>query len=196
MLDKFKGLYRIPSARAVWWDYSQAGLYFVTICTQGMSCCLGKIENNKIQLSSIGIIAENCWKDIPNHLPGVKLHAMVVMPNHVHGIVEILPASMAETLHATSVRAHPASMGETLRATSLQVSSGKNSKMAAISPRKGSLASIVRSYKSAVSKMVHPLYPEFCWQERYFDNIIKDIPAYQRIAAYIENNVSSWHGDK
>ena len=187
MSDKFKDIYRIPTARAAWWDYRHAGLYFVTICTHGMECCLGKIENSEIQLSDIGIIAETCWKDIPNHIPYVKLHAMVVMPNHVHGIIEISPGLRVETLHATS-----------LNATSLHAppaSLAKNREMAAISPKKGSLASLVRSYKSAVSKQVHPLHPQFCWQERYFDNIIKDSPSYQRIEAYIENNVGSWDDD-
>ena len=191
-------IYRIPTARAAWWDYSHAGLYFVTICTHGMECCLGKIENKKICLSRIGKIAEACLKDIPNHMPYVKLHAMVVMPNHVHGILEILPGSRVETLHATSLHVPPPSPVETLHATSLHAppaSPAKNRKMAAISPKKGSLASIVRSYKSAVSKQVHPLHPQFCWQERYYDNIIKDTPAYQRIEAYIENNVGSWDDD-
>jgi REP element-mobilizing transposase RayT len=34
MTDKFQHKYRIPSARAPWWDYSQNGAYFITICTQ------------------------------------------------------------------------------------------------------------------------------------------------------------------
>ncbi len=185
MSDKFKELYRIPTSRAEWWDYSKAGLYFITICTHRMECSLGKIENDEILLSDIGTIAETCWKEIPNHFPYVKLHAMVVMPNHVHGILEILPAAVVETLHATSVHA-----------TSVPVPPAKKKIMASISPPKGSLASIIRSYKSAVSKQAHLLHPQFCWQERYYDHIIKDAPAYQRIEAYIENNVSSWGNDK
>jgi len=203
MSDKFKDIYRIPTARAGWWDYNNAALYFVTICTYSMECCLGKIENKKMCLSNIGKIAESCWNEIPTHMPFVKLHAMVVMPNHIHGILEILPGALVETLHATSVHASPASFVETLHATSLPVLSAsfeqtptKNKNMAAISPKKGSLATIIRSYKSAVSKQVHLIHPNFDWQERYYDNIIKDLPAYQRIEAYINNNVSSWDDDK
>ncbi|MEK7718104.1 MAG: transposase [Bacteroidota bacterium] len=188
MNDKFKDKYRIPTARAVWWDYSHTGLYFVTICTHGMECCLGKIENNEMHLSETGKIAETCWIEIPDHFPFVKLHARTIMPNHVHGIIEILPNDrveilpnvLVETLHATSLRpAHPA----------------RNQKMASISPPKGSLGSVIRSYKSAVSGKVHILHPQFGWQERYYDNIIKDVPAYQRIETYIRNNVRNWEND-
>jgi putative transposase len=190
MSDKFKDKYRSQSARAAWWNYCNQGLYFVTICTHGMDCCLGEIAKNEMQLSTIGQIAEKCWNEIPIHFPFVKLHAMVVMPNHIHGILEILPDEMAvQTLHATSVQLH---------ATSLQtpIPPAKNEKMAAISPKKGSLASIVRSYKSAVSKQAHFIKPQFYWQERYYDNIIRDLPAAQSIKAYISKNVSSWNEDR
>ena len=110
MSDKFKDIYRIPTARAKWVDYSHTGLYFITICTYGMEFCLGEIENNEMHLSDIGKIAEKYWLEIPDHFYFVKLHAMVVMPNHVDGIVEILPGERVgilpgvpvETLHATS----------------------------------------------------------------------------------------------
>jgi len=126
---------------------------------------------------------------------------MVVMPNHVHGILEILPGARvetlhAETLHATSLRMIPGMYVQTLHATSLPIPPAKNEKMAAISPPKGSLASIIRSYKSAVSKKAQSIHRTFEWQERYHNNINRDLPAYQRIEAYIANNASSWKDDK
>lgn len=67
--------------------------------------------------------------------------------------------------------------------------------MAAISPKKDSLPSILRSYKSAVTKHANRLGFEFGWQSKYHDHIIRDEAAYQRIAQYIENNPSKWKGD-
>ena len=207
MSDRFRDNYRIPSARARWWDYSQRGIYFITICTEGMECWLGEIASNEMHLSDFGKIATEFWMEIPNHFPFVKLHAYAIMPNHVHGIIEILHNAPVETLHATSLHA---SMGkfeeitrkistETLHATSLQkppaTSPTKNRKMSTISPCKGSLGSIVRSYKSAVSKQVHKLHPHFGWQERFYDNIIKNTEAYHRIEVYIHNNVRNWEKD-
>jgi REP element-mobilizing transposase RayT len=216
MSDKFKEKYRIATARANWWDYRNPGLYFITICTHGMECSLGEITDDEMHLSAIGEIASTCWTEIPKHFTFVKLHTMVVMPNHVHGILEILPDANVETLnvetlnvetlnvetlnvetlHATSLRKIPGMYVQTLHATSLPIPPAKNKKMAAISPPKGSLASIIRSYKSAVSKKVHLFHSTFDWQERYYDNIIRDLPAYQRIETYIANNASSWKDDK
>ncbi|MCH6201978.1 hypothetical protein MMU07_20545 [Aquiflexum sp. LQ15W] len=67
--------------------------------------------------------------------------------------------------------------------------------MAAISPKKDSLPSILRSYKSAVTKHANRMGFEFAWQSKYHDHIIRDEAAYQRIAKYIENNPSKWKED-
>jgi REP element-mobilizing transposase RayT len=168
-----------------------------------MECCLGFIENTEMYLSDIGKVAETCWIEIPKHFPFVKLHAWIIMPNHVHGIIEILPDERVgtlpdahvQTLHAAPVETLPGAPVQTLHATSLPPPSAKNQKMATISPPKGSLGSVIRSYKSAVSGQVHTLHPQFGWQERFYDNIIKDVPAYQRIETYIRNNVSNWEND-
>ena len=244
MSDRFKDIYRIQSARARWWDYSHKGIYFITICTQGMDCLLGEIVKNEMNLSFIGTYAAKCWQEIPEHFPFVKLHAWTIMPNHVHGIIEILPNVSVVTLHATSQHKSLPTLiemrgevleektdeitwempgkisgelsgeisgelsgeisgeisGETLHATSLHrpqaIYMAKNQKMSSISPCRGSLGSIVRSYKSAVSKQVHKLHPHFGWQERFYDNIIKNTEAYHRIEIYIQNNVRNWDKDR
>jgi REP element-mobilizing transposase RayT len=67
--------------------------------------------------------------------------------------------------------------------------------MADISPKKDSLPSIMRSYKSAVTKHANRLGFEFGWQSKYHDHIIRDEAAYQRIAQYIVNNPSKWKED-
>jgi len=71
------------------YDYSQGGAYFVTICTQGRECLLGKVVDTSICLSQYGVIVEQVWQQIPHHFPSVTLDAAVIMPNHFHGIVVI-----------------------------------------------------------------------------------------------------------
>ena len=41
-------------------------------------------------LNEAGEIARSCWMSIPQHFPNVLLHEFVIMPNHVHGIIEIV----------------------------------------------------------------------------------------------------------
>ncbi len=87
MPEKFQNKYRIPSARAQWWDYGWNGAYFITICTTKRAHYFGEIVNGKMNLSPAGVIADILWHEIPNHSPFVELGDFVVMPNHVHGIL-------------------------------------------------------------------------------------------------------------
>lgn len=246
MSDRFQDKYRIPSARASWWDYGRDGAYFITICIQDRNCYLGNVVNGKMELTGIGEIAQSCWQEIPQHFPFVQLDSFVVMPNHVHGIIIIEKSNRntepghVETLHATSLppTMMPTSLPttstkpvassapletsdidilhtetletetlhtemlhtETLHATSLQMATPlvhvKNEHMAAISPKRGTLGSIVRSYKSAVTNKAHLIHAEIAWQARYYDNIIRDDQSWQTISEYISNNPAKWEDDK
>jgi putative transposase len=89
MADKFQNKYRIPTARAQWWDYGNDATYFITICIAERIHYFGKIHNGKMELSEIGEIALQCWHEIPNQFPFAKLDAFVIMPNHIHGILAI-----------------------------------------------------------------------------------------------------------
>lgn len=89
MSDKFLDIYRIPSARAGWWDYGNNAAYFVTICTDGREQYLGEIRDGIMHLSEMGKIANLNWMEIPGHFPFIKLDVFVVMPNHLHGILVI-----------------------------------------------------------------------------------------------------------
>ena len=77
------------SIRLKGYDYSQAGMYFVTICVQNHSCLFGKIVGGDMVLNDIGKIVEKCWLEIVQHYPNAILHEYIVMPNHVHGIIEL-----------------------------------------------------------------------------------------------------------
>jgi putative transposase len=177
-MKKFQGKYRIPSARALWWDYFE-GSYFITICTRNRLHWFGSIQDKKMFLSPIGEIAEQCWVDIPNHCPYVQLGEYKIMPNHIHGIIDILPVQTipVETLPLV----------ETLHATSLQ--------MGRISPKRGSLGRVLGSYKSAVSNKAHEIDGTFDWQERFHDHIIRDADEYHRIREYIIHNPENWEKD-
>ena len=80
---------RRRSVRLPEYDYSRAGLYFVTVCTDQRVCVLGKIEDDQVHLSEAGRIAEELWMGLPDRFPAVALDAHVVMPNHVHGLIQL-----------------------------------------------------------------------------------------------------------
>ena len=196
-VDKYKNTYRIASARLQNWDYAWNGLYFISICTQNREYFFGEISDGIMVLSEIGELAKIYWLEIPYHFPFVQLDAFVVMPNHIHGIIVIdkpeenikrTDGRNVETLHATSLRS--------TQSTSPPPLFDANEHMASISPKPGSLSTIIRSYKSVVSKTARKINTEFSWQSRFYDHIIRNDKSYKNISEYITNNPLKWQDDK
>ncbi len=72
------------------YDYAQSGFYFITICTKDKENVFGYVQDDKIIMNLNGTIVEECWYDLENHYPNCKLHEFVIMPNHFHGIIQIV----------------------------------------------------------------------------------------------------------
>ena len=170
------------SPRLKGYDYSQPGAYFVTICTRERACILGEIVDGKMKPSAVGMIVVSCWEEIPRHFASTRLSTYQMMPNHVHGIVEI-----------TGRRTRENSVG-TRHAVSLQGPEGEGFGK----PRQGSLSTIIRSFKSAATKLIHNegQYPKQTpWQPRFFDHIIRSNIDQFFIQQYIELNPLLWQLD-
>ena len=71
------------------YDYSQEGMYFVTICAHGRECVFGEVVDDHMGLNDCGQIARQEWQNSAEIRNEIKLDAFVVMPNHIHGIVII-----------------------------------------------------------------------------------------------------------
>lgn len=80
------------SIRLKGYDYSQNGLYFITICTHNRHHLFGTITNDQMALNPIGKIAHDEWLKTESMRPNIRLHEFIVMPNHIHGIIEIIGA--------------------------------------------------------------------------------------------------------
>jgi len=188
--ERYKDLYRVKSARLPGWDYRNEGGYFVTICTKNMECFFGDVVNGKVILSEIGLLAHKFWNNIPVHFPFVILDAFIIMPNHIHGI--LILDSTVETFHEPAETLH--NPVQTLHATSLPEDNSKqiNKKMSQISPVYGSLSTIIRSYKSAVSKESRLINSDFNWLPRFYDRIIRNTKEYNNIKNYIFENPDRW----
>src|SRR3979409_1921774 len=89
---------RRRSLRLPGYDYSQAGAYFITACTQNRVMLFGEVIDDDVRLNEMGTIVQQTWDDRPPHYRGIDLDAFIVMPNHVHGI--IILADESERRHA------------------------------------------------------------------------------------------------
>lgn len=156
------------------YDYSAAGLYFVTICAHNRECAFGKISNDIVRLSPIGEIVTSAWADIPNHYNHVLLEAFIVMPNHIHGILVLEDVERRDT--ASCVTTHRRRFGE-LHA--------------------GSLGAIVRSFKSGATKTVREsgLWVGRLWQPGFYEHVICNAESLHTIQEYIYTNPQRWSID-
>ena len=174
------------------WDYGTNGAYLITICTRNREHFFGEIvevkDTNKMQFNEIGKLANQFWEEIPKHFPFVELGNYQVMPNHVHGILIIDKNNIVDDVVVETLQCNVSTINV--------IETGKNEKMAKISPKSGTISTIIRSYKSVVSKNAHLIHADFEWQERFHDYIIRDSESFERIQNYIENNVANWKDDK
>ncbi|SNS04496.1 hypothetical protein SAMN06295967_102221 [Belliella buryatensis] len=213
-MERYKNKYRVASARASWWDYSWAGAYFITICTQNRFHYFGEINHQKMVLSPVGVLADVFWHEIPKHAPNVELGSFVIMPNHMHGILVINPPKLSdlsksgggdvdggvdggvddvETRHALSLQTEPQPQSRPSQPPQSEPNIGTKRFQ---NPGKNTVSSIVGSYKSAVTRHANRLGFEFGWQSRFHDHIIRNDAEYQQINDYIETNPIKWASDK
>lgn len=196
------------SIRLQGYDYSREGLYFITICCQDRAHFFGKIAEKCLQLNDAGIQAQQCWLDIPNHFPNVVLHEFIIMPNHIHGIIEFVGAnnySPNQSLPQQPLLAHqplPHNFGVN---DPEMGNGGKNIEMANgaknfsplwRSPSK-TIGSVIRGFKIGITKwMRNNTNVVNVWQRNYYDHIIRNKKDYHRISEYIKNNPILWKEDR
>jgi len=178
------------SIRLKGYDYSQKGLYFITICCYQRAHLFGKVvldnEGKTITLLNEACeIAKQCWEEIPNHFQNVNLHEFIIMPNHIHGIIEFVGANnLSPELSANNLSPE---LVEFERANNNWPQPSGTSK---------TVGSVVRGFKIGVTKWFRQNgYEKTIWQRNYYEHIIRNMNAYQRISKYIIENPKKWRED-
>jgi putative transposase len=162
--------------RMLGFDYASEALYFVTSCVQDMVCNFGKIIDGQMICNEYGKIAEKQWEWLQTQYPYIESHAFVVMPNHIHAVLEIVWTGRDLSSHQTG----------TGRDLSIQPP-----------PKIKSLSELMGAYKTTSSKQIHLAgLMEFRWQRSFHDHIIRTNEAYNNIVNYIETNPQRWKNDK
>ena len=149
------------SLRLKKYDYSEEGMYFVTICLNDRGNILGEIIDSHMQLSLMGKIADEYWNLIPKIYPNVDLDHYVIMPDHLHGIITIDVGAVINRLNQGAIDNRPY----------------------------GQLSQIIKSYKQIVTKQIRKqgnVY--FQWQRSFYDRIIRNESELNQIRQYINNN--------
>jgi putative transposase len=178
MAEKFRNRYRVSSSRLPGYDYTRNGSYFVTICTRNKIPYFGVISKGKMILSETGIIAQGFWLEIQNHFPEVFLDEFIIMPDHIHGIIEIKSKSKNDdsTLNADM--------------SGLGILDKKKTMNQFRKPKL--LGSIINQFKRICTIKTKTTGLDLIWQPRYYDHIIRSETELQIIRHYIKNNPSNW----
>lgn len=168
------------------YDYSKAGAYFITICCEDRMHRFGKISGNEMILNQSGTIAYNEWINLADRFPNFELDVFQIMPNHMHGIIVLSDISSAiDTVGAP-----------------LAVAQEEDALNRATARGAPTIPDIVGAYKSIVSNTCLQLFKSQnktmgkLWQRNYYEHIIRDENAYNRISNYIINNPAKWDEDK
>lgn len=193
MEAKYKNKYSVSSIRLQNWDYASNAAYFVTICTHDRINYFGEITGGEMDLSNVGVLADVLWWEIVHHTRYVELDAFVVMPNHVHGIIILNKPMDISSSNRDGDNGRTVACNDS---TIITTANDFNKQMSVISPKPESLPTIIRSYKSAVTYHCNRLGFSFKWQPKYYDHIIRDGVAFERIRNYILNNPANWKDDK
>lgn len=187
------------SIRLKGYDYSQAGMYFITTCTQHREHFFGHIENEEMILNDAGKMVDKWWQKIPEKFKDIELDVYQIMPNHFHAIV-INTGSFRnlDNIHNDSdspVRAHPRVRPDPIVGDSAPI----------LGEHKGSpLHMIMQWFKTMTTneyiRGVRTLnwqpFDKKMWQRDYYEHIIRNQQAYENIANYILNNPRNWREDR
>ncbi len=72
------------------YDYTQTGMYFVTICVQDWIQLFVDIADGAMKLNDVGRMVEKIWREIPEYYSNVDIDEYIIMPNHMHGIIVLM----------------------------------------------------------------------------------------------------------
>ncbi len=239
MRHKTEKQYRLPNH-----NYLDNGWYFVTFCTQGKEDNLGNViacaNDSFVDLSDIGKIVNKYWQELPNRFLEIKLDEYIIMPNHIHGIINIrrhliyqmptdtpvnlinqIPTDTQNQTPVNLINQIPTRINQTPARTN-QISANdripvnlinqiptdtknkKNNqdifrsgiKNNPMEMKKNSLGKIIRYFKGLSTYNIRRIYPNFAWQPRFHDRVIRNQGELNRIRDYIIKNPSAWHRDR
>lgn len=181
------------SIRLKGYDYSRAGLYFITICTQNHVHFFGHIENGQMVLNDAGRMIEKWYNELENKYPDKHCHEMVVMPNHFHCIIENISGEHV-IRPENDERGRPENDERGQRENQYGLDNKKYN--ATIGDAMDWFKTMTTNdYIRGVKIMGWQRFDGKLWQRNYWEHIIRDERAYNTISEYIINNPVNWDKD-
>lgn len=154
----------------------------MTICAERRECLFGDVVNGEMQDSMFGTVVREEWLKSPKIRAEIELDEFVVMPNHLHGIVVILPVDSGG--NRSDVFAE--------KEVTARVHDRRG-------PLPKSLGSFVAGFKSVVTKRINEMRGTpgaVVWQRNYYEHIIRSEESLDHLRAYVATNPLKWELDQ
>jgi REP element-mobilizing transposase RayT len=167
------------------YDYSQAGAYFVTICTQNRECFFGDIVDGAMRLNDAGEMVEKWYRELENKFPDIRCDQYIVMPNHFHGVIVNVGADLrvcpgnAPDVHKSGEHKMGEHIGSPLRAVVQWFKT-----------------MTTNEYIRGVKQHGWQRFDRKLWQRNYYEHIVRNENELNRIREYIVNNPTQWPSDR
>ena len=183
-------LHNRRSIRLKGYDYSQKGIYFITLCCQDKQHFFGEIQNGNMILNELGEIIKEEWEKTPLIRTNISLGAYIIMPDHFHAILHIdQQITKKEDYTPNQFKSPSNTIGAIIRgfkgATTFRIkkfNSGREERAVGAYCNTPQLSPIPSSLK--------------IWQRNYFEKIVRDQRAYDNITQYIIDNPKKWEKKK
>jgi REP element-mobilizing transposase RayT len=184
--------FKDDSLRLLNWDYSFPGFYFITMNTWDREPLFGKFVNGEFLGNNFSRILTDLWQGLTDYYENIHLDVFQVMPDHVHGIIEIKETDwnkIWEQLRINQTKPSPT-------IESSQQSDSNKIDQTKLKSRRGMLIpKIISQYKTTTAKQINILRntPEKrIWQAGYTDRIIRNLEELDRTRRYIVNNPGNY----
>ncbi|MBI1281029.1 MAG: hypothetical protein GC179_23085 [Anaerolineaceae bacterium] len=155
------------------YDYSQNGAYFVTICTQNRVNLFGEIHADEMNPNRSGEMIMYWWHKLQDKFPAIELDKVVLMPNHLHGIIVLFEDLPKQGAHA----------GAPLQSRRLDEIMQWFKTMT------------TNAYIRGVKEQAWETFPGKLWQRSFHDHIIRNEYDLNTHRQYILSNPARWNED-
>lgn len=186
--------------RAEFWNYSAPGYYFLTICTKDMESFFGEVKDGRMILSPEGWIVKEEILKLPSYHQRIELGEWVVMPNHVHFILELERYGYINNV-STIDDGNRRPSGEENNWWDIPdyIPTTEEIRLYHKYRRRMLIPKVIGKFKTLTSKNINKLNNSpgnQNWKTDYYDHIIRDGASFMNIKRYIMNNPEKWGEDK
>ncbi len=211
-MKNYQNKYRSQTNRWAFWDYSASAAYYLTVVTKNKQMFFGKIIENEMQLSEIGLFLKQQLDNIPAMLGNIMLDTYVIMPDHFHCMLiisdddfvqpmanynggDVVDTIHVDTIHELYLRGLRQSKLFTKNHHLHELSIDDRIKQYKKMRRKMTIPLVMGKLKMQVSKQINILNNtpgKTNWQHDYYDTIIRTTKDYINIRKYIVENPKKW----